>query len=98
MPPVVQEGGAALFQHVNKTWKTDEFWYGMKSRIGVNYFPKIMKSAFSKAGLKGDYTLRSVRAGVVQELVEMGMNDEGKLSLINPISSYLIVAVLRNFH
>lgn len=76
-PPTIQCGAAPFFQHVNNNWKSEEFWYGQRSRIGVNYFPKIMKTAYNKAGLEGDYTLRSVRAGVVQELVQMGLEDEG---------------------
>ena len=76
-PKDVELGVVPFFQHANNAWKGEELWYGKKSRVGVNYFPKLMKEAYQLAGLKGDYTLRSIRAGVVQELVENGIPDAG---------------------
>ena len=39
----------------------------------------LMKRAYEKAGLHGDYTQKSIRSGIVQTLVERDIPDHGNL-------------------
>ena len=71
-PEAVVEGNAPLFQHPTKKVDVrvvnDAIWYSLKRAVGARHFEKILKSAYAKAGIKGDFTFRSLRSSDVKEL------------------------------
>ena len=71
-PEAVVNGESPLFQHAKPKLNitTDVIWYSCKRPVGARHFQELLKSAYAKAGIEGDFTLRSVRASVVKELNE----------------------------
>lgn len=68
-PESVKNGGV-FWLHPIKNWNSKQVWYSENRKLGINYFSYSMKSIYEKAGLTGDYTLRSIRSSVVNDLTQ----------------------------
>lgn len=72
--PEVQTGDVPFFQHPVMDWKDSQIWYNTKRACGKNFSSTLIKQAYSKAGIVGNFTLKSVRATSIQHLADAGFD------------------------
>ena len=77
VPKSVKDGKASFWVHPLQNWKGKEIWYCENRKIGKNHFAKLIKEAYNEAGLEGDFTIRSIRSSVVNELALSNIDNAG---------------------
>ena len=62
-PEAVRQGEVPLFQHPLKNWDVmpGTEWFHIDKPLGCNFFAKLVKDAFVKAGVDGGCTLSAIR-------------------------------------